>query len=72
MDQMIENLLIGTFGNDENDPKFNFAYEQFMILLESTVGDLAKSFLSLEGESKEMPFGKIEELVEYEIITRIK
>ena len=45
MDQMIEQLMYLVFGKDENDPKFDFAYTQFMNTLESTVEDLSKSFL---------------------------
>ena len=44
MDQMIEQLMYLVFGKDENDPKFDFAYTQFMNTLESTVEDLSKSF----------------------------
>ncbi|MDM0554797.1 hypothetical protein QTH44_11975 [Clostridium perfringens] len=49
MDQMIEQLMYLVFGKDENDPKFDFAYTQFMNTLESTVEDLSKSFLTLDG-----------------------
>lgn len=52
MDQMIEQLMYLVFGKDENDPKFDFAYTQFMNTLESTVEDLSKSFLTLDGEDK--------------------
>ncbi|MFW0890609.1 hypothetical protein [Clostridium perfringens] len=54
MDQMIEQLMYLVFGKDENDPKFDFAYTQFMNTLESTVEDLSKSFLTLDGEDKKM------------------
>lgn len=29
MDQMIEQLIYSVFGQDENDPKFDFAYTKF-------------------------------------------
>lgn len=67
MDQMIEGLIYKVFGQDENDPKFNFAYSQFMTLLESTVEDLSKSFLQLGGENKEISFGRIQEQVDEEL-----
>jgi hypothetical protein len=67
MDQMIEGLLYSVFGQDEQDPKFNFAYTQFMTLLESTTEDLAKSFLSLGGDNKEISFGRVQKLVEKEL-----
>ena len=56
MDQMIEQLIYLIFGKDENDPKFDFAYTQFMNILESTVEDLSKSFLTLDGEDKKISF----------------
>ncbi len=56
MDQMIEQLMYLVFGKDENDPKFDFAYTQFMNILESTVEDLSKSFLTLDGEDKKISF----------------
>jgi len=67
MDQMIESLLIGTFGNNEDDPKYDFAYGQFMNTLEATVADLTKSFLTENGEEKEICFGAVEKLVNEEI-----
>jgi len=67
MDQMIEGLIYSVFGQDEQDPKFNFAYGQFMTLLESTTEDLAKSFLTLGGEDKEISFGRVHKLVEKEL-----
>ena len=67
MDQMIESLLVGTFGNDEDDPKYDFAYGQFMNVLESTVADLTKSFLTQSGEEKEICFGAVEKLVQKEL-----
>ena len=59
MDQMIEQLMYLVFGKDENDPKFDFAYTQFMNTLESTVEDLSKSFLTLDGEDKKISFERV-------------
>ncbi|MFA6942063.1 MAG: hypothetical protein WCQ54_13970 [Clostridiaceae bacterium] len=67
MDQMIEQLIYSVFGQDENDPKFDFAYGQFMKILEPTVEDLAKSFLSLGGDDKEISFGRVQQLVNNEL-----
>lgn len=66
MDQMIEGLIYSVFGKDEQDPKLNFAYTQFMTLLESTTEDLSKSFLTLGGDNKEISFGRVQKLVEKE------
>jgi hypothetical protein len=60
MDQMLEELIYAVFGKNENNPKLSFAYNQFMNLLEPTVEDLAKGFLSLGGEDKEMSFGRVQ------------
>lgn len=67
MDQMIEGLIYSVFGKDEEDPKFEFAYTQFMTLLESTVEDLSKSFLQTGGEDKNISFGRIQKQVDKEI-----
>jgi len=67
MDQMLERLLFTVFGQDENDPKYDFAYTQFMILVESTVEDLAKSFLTIGGSNKEISFGRVQKLVDEEL-----
>ena len=67
MDQMIEKLMYTVFGQDEEDSKFNFAYDQFMHLLETTVEDLSKGFLAVGGENKEISFGRVEKLVDKEL-----
>jgi hypothetical protein len=59
MDQMIDSLIESLYGCDENDPKRNFAYYTFMTTLESTVNDLAKSFLEQSGDDKEISFGRL-------------
>ncbi len=69
MDQMLEGFLQSLFGKDSEDPRFNFAMQQFMILLESTVEDLTKSFIQLGGEEKNLSFGRVERLVEQELKT---
>ena len=67
MDQMIEQLMYLIFGKDENDPKFDFAYTQFMNTLESTVEDLSKSFLTLDGEDKKISFEMVQKQVDDEL-----
>lgn len=60
MDQMIESLLQCVYGNNENDPKFSFAYTQFMTLLEQTTEDLAKGYKDLGAIDKHVSFGRIQ------------
>jgi hypothetical protein len=67
LDQMIETLIGCVYGNNENDPKRIFAYNQFMTLLESTVNDLAKSFLLESGDNKEISFGRLMQEIKKEI-----
>ena len=67
MDQMIEQLMYLVYGKDENDPKFDFAYTQFMNTLESTVEDLSKSFLTLDGEDKKISFERVQKQVDDEL-----
>ena len=67
MDQMIEQLIYLVFGKDENDPKFDFAYTQFMNTLESTVEDLSKSFLTLDREDKKISFKRVQKQVDDEL-----
>ena len=67
MDQMIEQLMYLVFEKDENDPKFDFAYTQFMNTLESTVEDLSKSFLTLDGEDKKISFERVQKQVDDEL-----
>jgi|APIni6443716594_1056825.scaffolds.fasta_scaffold641765_1 hypothetical protein len=67
MDQMLEQLLFSVFGQDENDPKHDFAHTQFMTLLESTVEDLTKGLLTVGGSSKELSFGRVQQLVNEEL-----
>ncbi|HZW49877.1 MAG TPA: hypothetical protein VFF80_07100 [Bacillota bacterium] len=55
MDQVIDGL-INLFTVNETDSKRQFAYDQFMLTLESTVEDLAKSFTFLGAEEKQVPW----------------
>lgn len=67
MDQMIESLIYSVFGNDEKNPKFEFAYNQFMHELESTVEDLAKAYVVTGAENKDISFGRIQKQVDEEL-----
>lgn len=67
MDQMLENLLISIFGEDDNDPKKEFAMHQFFTLLESTVEDLTKGYLAAIGSGEKLSFGRLGEEVRSEI-----
>ncbi len=67
MDQMIEELIENVFGTDEEDLKYRFAMDKFMGVLETTVEDLAKGFLTVGGENKELSFGRVSKQVEKEL-----
>lgn len=67
MDQMIETLINLLYGNNQDDPRRDFAYAQFMTLLESTVEDLTKGFLAAARSEEKLSFGRIRNLVEEEI-----
>lgn len=67
MDQIIENLLSIVYGEKEKDPKKEFASTQFMMLLESTVEDLAKGYLAANRNQKALSFGRLEKAVGDEI-----
>ena len=60
MDQTLEKYLNALYGEEGGDPKRDIAYGDFMVLLESTVNDLAKSFLSQGGDDKELSFGRLQ------------
>ncbi|MCL2409373.1 MAG: hypothetical protein FWC96_07140 [Oscillospiraceae bacterium] len=67
MDQMLEKHINALYGEDHGDPKRSIAYGDFMVLLESTVNDLAKSFLSLHGDDKAISFGRLQVEVDEEL-----
>ena len=67
LDQMLENLLKAVFGDDEKDPRYQFANDQFMDVLETTVEDLTKGYLQLGGEDKELSFGRVQVQVAQEL-----
>jgi hypothetical protein len=67
MDQMIENLLKAVFGKNGNDAKRGFAYTQFMELLESTVEDLTKGYLTASGSQEALSFGRLQKEIDKEL-----
>jgi hypothetical protein len=67
LDQMLESLLTSVFGNNPDDPKYQFAYGEFMDRLEPTVEDLTKAFVSLAAKDKVLSFKRVEVLLEEEI-----
>jgi len=69
MDQMIENLLHCVYGKDSN-PQLEFAYAQFMELLEVTVQDLTKGYVGLGADDKSISYGRIQKLADEEWHTK--
>ena len=67
MDQMIENYINALYG-EADCPKRDMAYHHFMTTLESTTNDLAKSFLQLGGDDKNLSFGRLQIEVDNEIM----
>lgn len=67
MDQMIENFIIQVFGENDQDLKKEFAMNQFFMLLESTVEDLAKGYLKANGCEEELSFGRLKKEIDEEI-----
>ncbi len=67
MDQMIEELIGKVFGEDVNEPKYQFAYDKFMEVLETTVENLTKGYLSLSGDDKEISYGRVQKQVDNEL-----
>jgi hypothetical protein len=64
---MIEALLHCVYGDDEADPKFSFAYAQFMELLEQTTEDLTKGYKNLGADDKSVSFGRLRDQIDSEL-----
>jgi hypothetical protein len=64
---MIEDLLSAVYGRKEDDAKKEFAYTQFMILLESTVEDLTKGYLTAIGSKEALSLGRLQKQVDKEL-----
>ncbi len=67
MDQMLEELLSAVYGEKEDDRKRGFAYTQFMVLLESTVEDLTKAYLTANCSRNPLSFGRLQDQVDKEL-----
>lgn len=67
MDQLIDEQLEIIYGNDETDPKREFAYTQFMKVLETTVEDLTKGYLAASNSSKPLSFGRLQDQIDEEL-----
>jgi hypothetical protein len=70
MDQMIEDLLAAVYGKKEDDARREFAYTQFMILLESTVEDLTKGYLAAIGSQEALSFGRLQGEIDKELLPK--
>jgi len=66
MDQMMEDLLSIVYGKNDN-PKREFAYTQFMTLLESTTEDLTKGCLEAAKIQNALSFGRLSKSIEEEL-----
>ena len=67
MDQMLEDLLSVVYGEKEKNPKREFAITQFMILLESTVEDLTKGYLTTIKSQEPLSFGRLQKQIDKEV-----
>jgi hypothetical protein len=67
LDQLVEEQLEIIFGTDDTDPKRQFAYNQFMKVLESTVEDLTKGYLSISGSTEPLSFGRLQVQIDDEL-----
>jgi len=67
LDQMIEELLSVVYGEEEKDPKRELANTQFMKLLESTVEDLTKGYLTAIKSQMPLSFGRLQKQIDKEV-----
>ncbi len=67
LDQMIEELLSVVYGEEKKDPKKEFANTQFMKLLESTVEDLTKGYLTAIQSQEPLSFGRLQKQIDKEV-----
>lgn len=67
LDQTIEQLINIVFGEEESDPKRDYAMTKFMEILEPTVEDLARSFMHMDGKQMNEIDGRILKQVENEL-----
>lgn len=67
MDNLTESLIVHLHGGDRESASFDIVLTQYMTILESTVEDLAKGFMSISGEDKSISFGRLRAQVDEEI-----
>lgn len=67
LDQYCESLLNSTFG-DQTSTAYKFGYDQFMFNLETTTEELARTFLNMIGENKNLSFNRCEERMPFKEI----
>lgn len=60
LDQYCESLLDATF-EDKESKAYNFAYDQFMLHLEQTTEELARTYVSMIAENKNLSFNRCEQ-----------
>ncbi len=63
LDQLTESLIVNNY--DKNSKEYDIIYHQFIIMLEQTVQELTKCFLSSFGENKELSYGRCKSLKSY-------
>jgi len=69
-DVMIEELINLVYGTDEENPQREFAFSQFMLLLETTVQDVTKSFFEARDQGYQMELGRLKDEISQEIGTK--
>jgi hypothetical protein len=69
-DVMIEELINLVYGIDEKNTQREFAYSQFMLLLETTVQDVTKSFFEARDQGYQMELGRLKDEISQEIGTK--
>ena len=64
LDQYCESLLDATF-DDKDSKAYKFAYDQFMLHLEQTTEELARTYVSMIAENKNLSFNRCEQRMPY-------
>ena len=67
LDQMLDDLLTIVYGDKKKNPQREFAITQFMILLESTIEDLTKGYLSANKSQEPLSFGRLKKQIDEEV-----
>ena len=66
LSQMLEDLMAGTFGKNDDDPRREFAMNQYYTMLEPTVQDLTKGLLALGGQGEAPSWARVRKMVSAE------